>query len=101
MVSYGTDNGSEMVSYGTDNGSQMVSYGTDNSSEMVSFFYWLWLRGCSAILILLDDVFMNLGQKSSLTMLGFEPMTPRLQVQRSTNWAMLPHLQMYSNISLL
>ena len=27
-----------MVSYGTDNGSEMVSYGTDNSNEMVSFY---------------------------------------------------------------
>ena len=34
MVSYGTENGSDMVSYGT----EMVSYGADNGSEMVSFY---------------------------------------------------------------
>ena len=90
MVSYGTDNGSEMVSYGTDNSSKMVSFYTDSDSGDV-------LQSWSSS----NDVFMNLGQKEFLTMLGFEPTTLRLQVQRSTNWAMLPHLQMYSNISLL
>ena len=34
MVSYGTENGSDMVSYGI----EMVSYGADNGSEMVSFY---------------------------------------------------------------